>query len=53
MWRACCTALEACGTAPDSRAAMLEAAGATFAAFEAWFLDPPPTGGVALPPAAE
>ena len=50
MWRACCQALEACGADPARRAAMLAAAAATFAAFEAWFAAP--TGGVALPPAA-
>ncbi|MFC7475112.1 biliverdin-producing heme oxygenase [Dankookia sp. GCM10030260] len=57
MWRACCEALERCGAEPARRAAMLDAAAATFAAFEAWF-DPAPAlapfnGGVALPPAAE
>ncbi|TDH58715.1 biliverdin-producing heme oxygenase [Dankookia rubra] len=50
MWRACCQALEACGADPARRAAMLTAAAATFAAFEAWFT--PARGGVALPPAA-
>jgi heme oxygenase len=57
MWRACCAALERCGAEPARRAAMLDAATATFAAFEAWF-DPTPAlaqanGGVVLPPAAE
>ncbi|WP_431272010.1 biliverdin-producing heme oxygenase [Dankookia sp. P2] len=51
MWRACCQALEACGADPARRAAMLAAATATFAAFEAWFTPSP--GGVALPPGAE
>lgn len=41
MWRECCAALEACGADPTRRAAMLAAAEASFAAFEAWFQ---PTG---------
>lgn len=55
MWRACCAALEACGADPDRRAEMLDAALASFAAFEAWFRPEAAaaTGGVALPPAAE
>jgi heme oxygenase len=39
MWRACCAAIEACGAAPERRAAMIQAALDTFAAFETWFAD--------------
>lgn len=45
LWRGCCAALERCGADPARRAAMLAAAEATFAAFEAWFADPPAAGG--------
>jgi heme oxygenase len=55
MWRGCCAALERCGADPAERAAMLDAAAETFAAFEAWFA--PAAGaakrGVALPPRPE
>jgi heme oxygenase len=37
MWRACCAAVERGGAEPAARAAMIEAALATFAAFETWF----------------
>ncbi len=37
MWRACCVAIELCGTTAEGRAGMLRGAAATFAAFEAWF----------------
>ena len=40
MWRACCRAIEAAGTGAAPRAAMIEGALATFAAFEAWFAPP-------------
>lgn len=39
MWRACCAAIEACGTTPAGRADMIRGAEATFAAFEAWFAE--------------
>lgn len=52
LWRECCDALERCGTDPERRAAMLEAATATFAAFAGWFGAPGPVPqGMALPPA--
>jgi heme oxygenase (biliverdin-IX-beta and delta-forming) len=41
MWRSCCTAIERCGTMPEARAAMVQGALATFAAFEAWFTTAP------------
>jgi heme oxygenase len=44
MWRAFCVALEACGTDAGRRADMVEAALATFAAFESWFTLPAPGG---------
>ena len=37
MWRACCAAIELCGTTPGSRAGMIHGAEVTFAAFEDWF----------------
>lgn len=37
MWRELCAALEACGTDPGRRAALLDGAEAAFAAFAAWF----------------
>jgi heme oxygenase len=40
MWRACCDAIEAAGASAVPRAAMIEGALATFAAFEAWFTEP-------------
>lgn len=40
MWRACCAAIEVAGASPAPRAAMIEGALATFAAFEAWFAPP-------------
>ncbi|WP_372621451.1 biliverdin-producing heme oxygenase [Falsiroseomonas sp.] len=40
MWRACCAAIERCGTAPEGRAGMIRGATATFAAFEEWFTFP-------------
>ena len=39
-WRGCCEALEVCSAQPNSLAAMIRAATATFAAFEIW-LDMP------------
>lgn len=42
MWRACCAAIEAAGDSPPCRAAMIEGAVATFAAFETWFAEPAP-----------
>jgi heme oxygenase len=40
MWRACCIAIERCGTTPAALAEMVDGALATFAAFEAWFTAP-------------
>jgi heme oxygenase len=37
MWQGFCAALERCGADPAQLAAMQEEAGASFAAFEAWF----------------
>ncbi|NOG70530.1 biliverdin-producing heme oxygenase [Roseicella sp. DB1501] len=42
LWRECCAALERCGADPGRRAAMLEGAAGTFAAFAAWFEAPGP-----------
>jgi heme oxygenase len=42
MWRACCAAIETAGASAAPRAAMIEGALATFAAFEAWFAEPVP-----------
>lgn len=43
MWRACCEAIERCGATAAGRARMIEGAGVTFAAFEAWFEAPSPS----------
>jgi heme oxygenase len=40
MWRSCCDAIERCGAVPAARAAMIDGAHETFAAFEAWFTAP-------------
>jgi heme oxygenase len=41
MWRACCEAIERCGTSAAAREAMVTGAIDTFAAFEAWFTEVP------------
>jgi len=41
VWRSCCAAIDRCGTVPEARAAMIQGALVTFAAFESWFTDIP------------
>jgi heme oxygenase len=42
MWRAFCAALDTCGTDAADRADMIDAALASFSAFESWFTLPEP-----------
>lgn len=51
MWRACCAAIERCGATPECRAAMVQGALDTFAAFEACFAEFPAAASSSAVPA--